>query len=358
MKKTKILFTLPGLIGGGAERVMLNIIKAMDRERYDIKLLLIDRDIDTLLHLVPEDIELVYLDKKRTREALFALIKMVREIRPDIIFSTTNRMNLLVLMGSFFIPKNIKIYIREPNLPSAQIKNGTLKRLDRILISLLYPRSYRVVAQTPQMAKEIEEHFGIKREKILTLINPVDKETIRKNIEEPVENFDKTYRNFVAVGRLSHQKGFDLLIQTMRKVVKENPKTRLYIVGEGEDRQKLERLIEDLQLKEHIFLLGFQKNPHKYIKEADAFILSSRWEGLPNVVLESLYIGTFVIMSRVNPYVESIIEKQGCGVLYDMEDTERLKEYMLHLQEYKKSMKCSHYSEEPVKLFDEVEANV
>ncbi len=356
-KKIKILFTLPNLGGGGAERVIINIIKRLEREKYDITLLLVDETIDTLLYLIPKDIEIFSLNKRRTREALFALIQKIWEIRPHIIFSTTNRMNLLVLMASFFISKKIKIYIREPNLPSAQITNGTLKLLDKVLISLLYPKSYRIVAQTPQMAQEIEKHFGIKREKIVTQINPIDKETIQKNLKERVEIFDTKYRNLVAVGRLSYQKGFDLLIQVMEKVIKEAPKTRLYILGEGEDREKLQKLIDDYRLDKHVFLMGFQQNPHKYIQAADAFVLSSRWEGLPNVVLEAMYIGTFVIMSRVNPYVETIIEEKRCGLLYHFDDIEKLGEYLIHLEEYKKKKKNCEYEEPPITLFDEIDIN-
>jgi len=316
VKKQLILFTLPNLNGGGAERVIINIIKSLDRDKFDIKLLLIDK-VGVYFEYVPAYVEIISLDVKRVRNALPNLIKAINDIKPDIVFSTLNRMNILVLLASFFIDKNIKIYVREPNLPSAQIKNNNLSWWYKLMIKTLYPRAYKIVAQTPQMNQEIHKYFGIKKEKIITLINPIDKDTIDKNLQDAQNPFEDGYENFVAVGRLSYQKGFDLLIEVFADVVKENKNYRLYILGEGEDRQKLEELITKYDLEKNVFLEGFQSNPHKYIKYAKAFILSSRWEGLPNVVLESLYIGTPVVMTRVNEYCERLVVKNDCGAVLD-----------------------------------------
>jgi len=315
VKKESILFTLPSLNGGGAERVMINIIKTLDQSKFDIKLLLVDK-IGVFLDLVPDYVEILSLDIKRTRNALPALIKHINAIQPDIIFSTINRMNILVLMASFFIPKTIKIYVREPSLPSAQKKY--LPFSQRIWIKFLYPKAYKIVAQTDEMADEIHQHFGIKKDKIITLINPIDKEFIDKSLQNITNPFDENYINLVAVGRLSHEKGFDVLIKAMSEVLKVDDKYRLYIVGEGKDRVMLEELIKHFKLEKNIFLLGFHNNPYKYIKYANAFILSSRWEGLPNVVLESLYIGTPVVATKVVKLLEQLIEDGKNGFLVDL----------------------------------------
>jgi glycosyltransferase involved in cell wall biosynthesis len=320
VKKQLILFTLPNLNGGGAERVIINIIKSLDRDKFDIKLLLIDK-IGVYFEYVPEYVEIISLDVKRVRNALPKLIRAINDIKPDIIFSTLNRMNILVLLASYFIDKNIKLYVREPNLPSAQIKNNNLSWWYKMMIKILYPRAYKIVAQTDEMNEEIHRYFGIKKEKIITFINPIDKETIDKNLQNAQNPFEEGYENFVAVGRLSYQKGFDLLIEAFSDVVKENNNYRLYILGEGEERKNLEKLINKYNLGKNVFLEGFQSNPHKYIKYAKAFILSSRWEGLPNVVLESLYIGTPVVMTKVNEYCERLIVENGFGVVTQKEIT-------------------------------------
>ena len=351
VKKQKILFTLPNLNGGGAERVIVNIIKSLDKDKYDIKLLLVDR-IGDFLELVPEYVEIISLDTKRTRNALPLLVKAIKEVNPEIIFSTTNRMNILVLISSYFINKQIKIYVREPSLPSAQIKNKNISFLYQMLIRILYPRAYRVVAQTDEMKEEIQKYFGINKENIITLMNPIDTEMIDRNLKNIENHFDEKYINLVAVGRLSYAKGYDILIEAMRDVVKEKNNYRLYILGEGEDRKKLEDMIKDFGIEQNVFLLGFQKNPHKYIKYANAFVLSSRWEGLPNVVLESLYIGIPVIATKVVKILDELIIDGINGYLVNIDSID-IKNKIFKLDRLKLEFKKDFIVNNTNKLFDE-----
>lgn len=328
--KKKILFTLPGLTGGGAERVILNIIKSLDKSKYEIKLLLVN-NIGVYFDEVPDYVEIISLDTTRTRHALIKLIKAINEIKPDIIFSTLNRMNLLVLMASYFIDKKIKIYVREANLPSAQIENKIMPYWYQRLIRFLYPRAYKIIAQTDEMNRELHQYFKIDKSKIQTIVNPIDKNIIDKNLQNLENPFDTEYINLVAVGRLTHQKGFDILIEAFNLVIKENNKFKLYILGKGEDQEKLESLISKYSLEDNIKLLGFQSNPHKYIKFADAFVLSSRWEGLPNVVLESLYIKTPVVATKVVEMLDELIEDGKSGYLCEVNDIKQLSNNILKL---------------------------
>lgn len=349
VKKEKILFTLPNLNGGGAERVIVNIIKSLDENKYDIKLLLVDK-IGVYIELVPEYVEIISLDVKRTRNALLKIIKTINEIKPNIIFSTINRMNILVLMSSYFIKRDIKIYVREPNLPSAQIKNKSLTFLDKVLIRILYPRAYKIVAQTDEMNEEVYKYFGIKKTNIVTLINPIDKENIDKNLVNIKNPFEEGYINLVAVGRLNYQKGFDLLIESMSHVVKKSDNYRLYILGEGEDREKLEEMIKTYGIEQNVFLSGFQKNPHRYLKYANAFVLSSRWEGLPNVVLESLYIETPVITTKVVKILDDLII-DGVNGYFISSDSIDIRNKILKLDRLKLEFKQDFIENNIDKLF-------
>jgi len=331
MKKT-ILFCLPNLNGGGAEKALINIMKYnYSPDECNIKLLLVDR-IGVYFDLVPEYVEIISLDVKRVRNAMIPLIRKVNEIKPDIIFSTTNRMNILVLLASYFFRKKIEIIIREPSLPSAQIKYNNLTKWHIFLIKLLYQKANKIIAQTEEMKEEICKYFKIDCYKVEVLINPVDKDTINKMIKNVTNPFDNKYINIVAIGRLRNEKGYDVLIKAFKKVVEENENYRLYILGEGEERKDLEKLIDNLNLKDKVFLLGFQKNPYVYMKYADALVLSSRWEGLPNVVLEAIYLGTKVICTRVGKTIENIV-KQNNGLLVEVDDVEDLAEKILRVCE-------------------------
>ena len=313
----KILFALPNLNGGGAERVIVNIIRLLDNGDYEIKLLLLDNSGD-YFQCIPEDVEIITLGVRKTRYALHKLINTVNRISPDIIFATLNRMNILVLLASLFVDIDVKVIVREPNLPSAQINNKCLRFWQIFLIKRLYPIAYRVIAQTDEMREEIHKLFMIKKDKIITLMNPIDTHLIDENLKNVSSPFDGQYKNFVAIGRLNYQKGFDILIEAFAKVVQKDKQHRLYILGEGEERQKLENQISNNGLSDNIYLLGFQTNPYIYIKYARAVILSSRWEGLPNVLLESLYIQTPIIATRVIDLIQSLIVNGENGYITEL----------------------------------------
>jgi len=212
------------------------------------------------------------------------------------------------------------------------IKYNNLTKWHIFLIKLLYQKANKIIAQTEEMKEEICKYFKIDCYKVEVLINPVDKDTINKMIKNVTNPFDNKYINIVAIGRLRNEKGYDVLIKAFKKVVEENENYRLYILGEGEERKDLEKLIDNLNLKDKVFLLGFQKNPYVYMKYADALVLSSRWEGLPNVVLEAIYLGTKVICTRVGKTIENIV-KQNNGLLVEVDDVEDLAEKILRVCE-------------------------
>ena len=330
--KQTILFCLPNLNGGGAERVLINIMKYnYSPNEYNVKLLLVD-NIGVYFDFIPEYVEVISLDIKRVRNAFNPLVNKINEINPDIVFSTTNRMNLLILIASFFLKNKPKIIVREPNLPSAQIKNKTLKWWHIFLIKLLYKRADKVIAQTSEMKEEICEYFAIKCDKVEVLINPIDKDAINNLVNHQKNPFDSKYINLVAIGRLTYQKGYDILIKSFKKVVAQNSKYRLFILGDGPDRIVLEKLIVDLDLTNYINLLGFKDNPYLYIKYADALVLSSRWEGLPNVVLEAIYLDTFFIATRTVEFLEELTKNNENGYLVNIEDIDDLSQKILQVK--------------------------
>lgn len=350
MKKT-VVFILPNLNAGGAERVIINIIKTLEKEKYEIKLLLFTKK-GVFLKCIPSYVEIISLHIKRSRYTLYSLIQSINNINPDIVFSTLNRINILVLMASFFFRKKIKIYIREPSLPSYQMKYQHLSKFYYPLIKLLYPRAYKIIAQTAEMKDEIYKYYCIPKEKIIVFKNPLDKKLIKQNLENTTNPFDKKFINLVAVGRLSNEKGYDILIEAMRHVVKENRYYRLYIVGEGKDRQNLEGLIKKYNMEEYIFLLGFQINPHKFVKYANALILSSRWEGMPNVVLESLFIGTPVIATKVVKVLNELIVEGENGYLVDIGNVEELSKKILDLDKLLFKFNKNNFDSDNIILFD------
>ncbi len=159
------------------------------------------------------------------------------------------------------------------------------------------------------------ENFGIDDEKMFVIPNPVYPDEIRSRINANDVPFQKGINNLLAVGSLTRQKGFDLLVEVMARVAEKRPDVHLTILGEGPERKNVEQLIHSYRLSNRITLAGLQKNPFPYFHQADLLILSSRREGLPNVVLESLACGTPVVAFDCPGSVREIIDDPSRGTL-------------------------------------------
>jgi len=322
----KILFTLPNLNGGGAERVIVNILNSLDEKKFE-KHLFLAQNSGIYFKTLSSSVKLHVHDFKRTLLSFFALRKSIKEIEPKIIFSTTHRMNLLVVLATLTLRKKYITLLRLPNSPKLEIENKQLSSLEIFLYKYTYNKATYVVAQTPEMAEEITTYFHVKKESIKLFLNPIDKKLIDKSIQNIENPFNKNFINIVAAGRITHQKGFDILIKSLHYIVEKNPNFRLYIIGKESTHEymsKLNQLIKSLNLKNHIFFLGFQENPYRYFFYSDLYVLSSRWEGLPNTVLENLYLKKPIISTRCIPFMETLIEDKKTGLLVDIEQPKAL----------------------------------
>lgn len=332
--KRAILFVLPNAGGGGAERVTITLLRRLDPSRFDLSLLLLDRSGE-FLPTVPEHVRILDLEGARARNALWPLIRTIRRETPDIVFSTHGYINILCLTASFFVDSAIAFYVRHPVMPGASSSDDGVPAFQKRLLRLLYPRARRIVAQNSAMREAMTEVFRLPAERIEVRINPVDGDLIRSKVEGRSNPLDPDRVNFVAAGRLTHQKGFDLLLKAFRIVVEREPRARLYILGEGEERARLESQIREYRLSGSVRLEGFQDNPYPFFKFADLFVLSSRYEGLPNAVLESLFLGTPCVGTRCIPFMEEIIQEPDNGALVDVSATESLANKLLNRDAYR-----------------------
>lgn len=321
--KINILFAIPTLNGGGAERVFVNIIRTIDDQKFNKKLLLID-DSGVFVDLIPPDVEIITMNSKQTRFSFFPLLKNIKLLNPQIIVSTTNRMNILLLLVSIFIKNRTKIVVREPNMPSAQFNNKQLPRYYIRLIKLLYPKADFIIAQTETMKKEINQVFNIPLNKIVVLTNPVDTRYIDDNVKNAKNPYNNKKINIIASGRLRKQKGFDFLLRSFHNVIRNNQQFMLHILGEDNDngvyKQELISLSKTLDISDNVVFHGFINNPFPYYKYADLFVLSSKWEGLPNVILEALYLQTPVVVTDCIPYFNEILDEGKNGFIVNFGD--------------------------------------
>lgn len=235
-----------------------------------------------------------HLHKRGIKDALIPLLRLIREKRPDFVMTTMSHANFGLLLLKPFLPSRTKIIIREASLPSAVAENDRLGNLNKFFYRHLYPCADAIISPAQIIIDEFLNDFGHKAEKHHLLYNPVPVKDIQEKSLISTERPDVTY--FVSVGRLHKAKGYDRLIQELRQTHFDK-EWRLDVIGDGPEEANLKALIQETNLEKNIHLRGHLDNPWPLMRLADAVLLPSRWEGLPNVVLEALSLGTPVIAS-------------------------------------------------------------
>ena len=291
MKKTRLLFFLPFMNGGGAERVVLTLLTHLNREKYEPILVMMKKE-GRYLSLIPSDIEVIDLKASQARFAIFKIMKIIIVKNPDIVFTSLAYLNLIIAMMRPLLSKKITFIARESNTVSVRNKREKYPRLFDWLYKKVYKNFDIIVTQAKYMHDDLVDNYGIDTAKMKIIYNPVDIDNIaKKSLDESAVFYPKKY-NLLAVGKLGYQKGFDILVSIMIRL---EDSYHLTILGEGSDKEMLIEQIKTLGLQNRVTLAGFSDNPYAYMKCADLFVLSSRYEGLPNVVLEANSCGTPVV---------------------------------------------------------------
>jgi glycosyltransferase involved in cell wall biosynthesis len=287
-----VTFVLPSFAGGGAERVVLGLLAHVDRARIAPALIVLNGE-GPLRELLPADVPLTDLARPRLRHAAPALIRAIRRARPRAVVSTLGYVNLALLAGRRFLPRGTRLVVREANMPSLSLPAGPRPGLMRRLYRRYYPRADAVICSSRLMREEMARDFAVPPRCLQLLANPVDAAAIRAKaapVPAPRVSDLAGTAEFVAAGRFTRQKGFDRLIELFAALPGES---RLTILGDGPERAALEAVARGLGGR--VSLPGFSDAPWPHYAAADAFLLPSRWEGMPNAALEALACGTPVI---------------------------------------------------------------
>jgi len=334
MSKIKVMFFLPMLTSGGAERVSINILNQLDRNIYDIHLVLGTLGGDAI-HILPQDIEVYDLKSPRTIFSIWKLRKQINKLQPDIIFSSLNRAHIALNLSLTGMGKRPKVLMRIPSSPKLVFKYNEMGKVFKFLLEKALDNADTVIAQTPEMKEEIVHYHNVAIKKIKILINPLDIQNIDRSIIEPLKIFDNKHINIVASGRLSVEKGYDVLLNAFAIVLQKNPNFRLYIIGAdyNNELKKYQEIINKHQIHNFVNFLGFQKNPYKFYQHSDLFVLSSRREGLPNTVLENLYLNKPIVATTCIPFMHTLIKDGRNGFLVPVEEVEMLSSAILRFKE-------------------------
>ncbi|WP_062237241.1 glycosyltransferase [Fictibacillus sp. FJAT-27399] len=323
----KIALFLPSLRGGGAERVMLNIAKGLVTDGYDVDLVVINSE-GAYLSQVPSNVRIVDLEAPRVFQSLLPLIKYLKQSKPYSILCAMNHINIIGVLAVKLAKVNTRIVISEHNNLTQSLLHSRNYR-DKILpffMRYFYPKADGIVAVSEGVAEDLALSLNLPKMEIKVIYNPIiDSELIKKSKERVDHPWfqDDQPPVILSVGRLTEQKDFPTLLHAFYEIRK-RMKVRLIILGEGEKRSELETLIKKLELEKDVDLQGFVENPYGYMRSCDLFVLSSKWEGFGNVLVEALASGTSVVSTDCPSGPREILKDGLFGSLVPVGDYKTL----------------------------------
>jgi glycosyltransferase involved in cell wall biosynthesis len=328
-KRRRVLFLFPYTSlggGGGAQRVFSTLLLRLDRDRFELHLALLrpQRSEDSQ---IPSDVTVHDLGADRTRYTVSLIAKLVRKVRPDTVISTLGHMNIALLLSKCLglLPRETRVLIRESTTPSVFLKQGTgHPRIWTALYRWLYKRADAVICLSDSMMKDLAENFKVPREKLVRIYNPVDIATVQRLAEVGGNPYTDSGPHLVAAGRFFREKGFDLLIDAMPRVLASFPEARLTLLGEGPLEAELRLQAKRLTVDHAVMFPGLKQNPWRYFRNARLVIVPSRYDGLPNVPLEALALGTTVVATDCPGGIREIASADGEITLVPPEDPKAL----------------------------------
>jgi len=311
-----IALLLPELRIGGAQKVFLTLAKNFIELGLTVDLIVMANEGE-LLNEIPQGVRLIALSKKHFSRRIHFLpililkfIRYLRQCRPDALLSTLTGTNLFAVIAHSFANVETRLVIREA-APLANLQRSYLV----FFMRYLYEKADSVVVLTDYMKKEMEDKLKIDPCKIHQISNPIDLKKIKEAAMEPLpKDFDYFQPYAIAVGRLAPQKDYLTLIEAFTEVGK-NTSLRLVILGEGPDRNILEARIRELALCDKVELRGFEPNPYRWVGRSSVFVMSSRWEGYPNAMLEALALKIPIVSTLYDTSVKDLlINQKACLV--------------------------------------------
>jgi glycosyltransferase involved in cell wall biosynthesis len=297
--RTRILLLIPRLNAGGAEQVMALVARGLSQQKYEVHLGLVTA-VPANGSDMPDWVTVHALGAKRARWAGIKLLRLVWRLKPAVIVSGAAEISFLALLARRFFPPQTKILVRQNGTVSAALEMGGVPWFTRIMYRRLYPRADRIICQTRAMAEDMVRELGVSGEKVVVLANPVDLMGIRAAMASAAKTgatrtgttlWSGKGPHLLAVGRLSHEKGYDLLIEALAMVRAQFPDAELAIAGAGQEEAELRRLCGELKLENAVKFAGRVERPYDYFAGATLFVLSSRYEGMPNALVEAAAAG-------------------------------------------------------------------
>lgn len=329
----KVIFFLPSLGGGGAERTVIQLANSFAEQGLNIHLGVCDvtGEKSKLLLEVSPKIELVNFNCGRVMNSITPLKMKLKAEQYDCLVATQTHTNIVAGIAKKLAGVKTALIFREVSTPSKNLKlQGVSKFILKTLVNWTYPMAQQVVCVSKGVEADFREYYSYKKNNLSTIYNPVLDDAYFEKLKVPVTHrfFNNDNKVILAVGRLTEAKNFGFLISSFKDLHDQHPETRLLILGEGELRAEFESLVADLDLKDVVDLPGFDANPYAYFKYASLFVLSSNWEGLPGVLIQALASKVKVVSTDCPSGPMEILDHAKFGLLVECNDQAGLTQAM------------------------------
>lgn len=321
--KPKIGLFVASLSGGGAERVMTILANSFARRAYPTQLVIAKPDL-TYAPEIASEVQLINLNTYRMARTVLALARYLREHQPAVLLATLVEANIVALIARTLARTPTRIVIREATTPSQRLKQHDkwTKRWTGKIFPRFYQHADAIVAVSSGVYRDLIESARLNPQKVHLIPNPVPLHTIAQKMTEPLEHpwFEASAPPVIlSVGRLEKVKDYPTLLRAFSRVV-QSVEARLLILGEGSMRPELEALTRSLGLCERVQMPGFDPNPFRYMRRSRLFVLSSRYEGFPNVLVQALACGCPVVSTDCPSGPRDILNDGAYGVLVPVGD--------------------------------------
>ncbi len=350
MQRSKVLLLVPHLGGGGAERVTALLSRGLSAQKYEVHLGLITDSVVSS-DRIPASVTIHSLGARRVRSAALPLLRLVRQLEPDVILSGMAHLNFLVLLLRPFFPPKTRVVVRQNATVSGDLGSGRVPAYTRLLYQFLYPSADRIVCQTDAMAADLVLRSGVVKAQLEVLPNPVDADAIRAPGSDFAMHWSGPGPHLLAIGRLSREKGFDLLLEAFSSLRLKYPGAQLRVLGDGPEREALEALRSDLKLEASVQFVGYVSRPESFFPGATLFVLPSRQEGLPNALLEAAVGGLGIVALPCSDGVVSLLRgRPGAWVASEVSSRELTGALLLALHATRPGQRFPHPWVEPFRM--------
>ncbi len=318
----KIAMFTGSMRGGGAEHVMLQLATSFADRSHDVDIVLA-RATGEYLRMVPDSVRVVDLKDTGIVTFIRDFLRYARRERPAVVVATGERCELAALIAKLILGRRLRVIIQRGSMWSPNLSAKPSRyRVELRLTALMLPLADGVVAASDGVADVVRALSPRAAHKVTTIYSPIDTANIALWATDPVDHPWFGYGNapvILTAGRLVAPKDYATLLRAFAAVERWRP-ARLMILGEGPERENLLALRASLRIEDHVELPGFEVNPFKYMARSSVFVLSSRYEGLPTMLIEAMACGTPVVSTDCPGGPDEILEGGRWGRLVPVGD--------------------------------------